>query len=126
MIARVEDDRREQGEDAFDRRWSHMLDAEADLLRGYAERLVATGSLSIERPAGAVTARFWGPVWRYRSLLTWHRRPELEIVAVPAHRSGWSRAGPGPMVSKYRDRANLIHEIMVQLALQLTRLDEDE
>ena len=36
------------GDDPFDRRWSRILDAEADLLRRYAEQLLMTGSISIK------------------------------------------------------------------------------
>jgi hypothetical protein len=42
MITRVEDDRRDPSDDSFDRRWSHMLDTAADLLRGYSGRLLAS------------------------------------------------------------------------------------
>lgn len=125
MVTRVEDDRRDRSDDSFDRRWSQVLDAEADLLRGYAERLLASGSISIERPAGVVTARFRGPVWRHRGLLTWRRRPELSIDAVQADSSRHAGAH-GPMVSKYRDYANLIDEIMLDLAVHLVWLEEDE
>jgi hypothetical protein len=80
MIFCVEEEHEREGDepdsgDDFDRRWSDLLDAEADLLREHAERLIATGSISVERPAGMVTARFRGPVWRYHGGAAWHRRP---------------------------------------------------
>jgi hypothetical protein len=70
MIFCVEEDHEHEGDepdsgDAFDRRRSDLLDAEADLLREHAERLIAHGSISVERPTGMVTARFRGPLWRY-------------------------------------------------------------
>jgi hypothetical protein len=63
MIFCVEEDHEREGDepdsgDAFDSRRSDLLDAEADLLREHAKRVIATGSISIERPAGMVTARF--------------------------------------------------------------------
>ena len=100
MIFCVEEDHEHEGDeadsgDAFDRRRSNLLDAEADLLRAHAERLIANGSISIERPAGMVTARFRGPVWRYHGGGAWHRRPGLDIEAIPADDSG-RRAGTMP------------------------------
>jgi hypothetical protein len=70
MIFCVEADHEHEGYeledgDAFDRRRAHLLDDEAELLLDQAERLIATGSVSIQRPDGMVTARFQGPVWRY-------------------------------------------------------------
>jgi hypothetical protein len=111
------------GEDAFDRRWSHLLDAEADLLRTYAERLLTTGSISIERAGGVLTAQFTGPVWRYHGFMSWHRRPLLDVDATAAN--GNYSGAHGAMVNKYRDRADLIREVMLQLAVSLAGLEED-
>jgi hypothetical protein len=129
MIFCVEEDREREGDepdsgDAFDRRWSDLLDAEADLLHEHAERLIATGSISVERPAGMVTARFRGPVWRYHGGAALHRRPRLDIEAIRADDSGGCASSHGPMVAKYRDRTNLINEIMLTLSLYLAWLDD--
>ena len=116
------DDDRDAG-DAFDRRWSHLLGAEADLLRRYAEQLLTTGSISIERAGGVLTAQFKGPVWRSHGFMSWHRRPGLDIDATAAN--GSYSGAYGAMVNKYRDRAGLIREIMLQLAVFLAGLEED-
>jgi hypothetical protein len=131
MMSGVGEGHEQQGgelgsEDAFDRRWSDILDTEADLLREHAERLIANGSISIERPAGKVTARFRGPVWRYHGGGAWHRRPELDIEAIPADDSGRQAGKHGPMVSKYGHRADLIRETTSALALYFAWLEDDE
>jgi hypothetical protein len=110
-------------EDPFDRPWSHLLDAEAGLLRMYAEQLLMTGSISIERAGGVLRARFTDPAWRYHGFLTWHRRPGLEIDATAAN--GSYHGVHGPMVTKNRDRASLVDEIMLQLAIHVACLDEE-
>jgi hypothetical protein len=107
----------------FDRLWADTLDAEADLLRTYAENLVATGSIVIERPFGVVTARFSGSARSHRGILGWHRRPRLDIDAVRADGSGGSTHEP--MVAKFDDHAKLIREIMLHLALYLAYLQEE-
>jgi hypothetical protein len=119
------DDERGSG-DVFDRRWSNLLDTEADLLREQAMILIETGALSIERPAGTVTAQFSPPAWRQHGTLAWHRRPGLDIEAKPAGDSGRRAGAHGPMVSKYGDRANLIKEVTLTLAVHLAWLEEDE
>jgi hypothetical protein len=131
MMSGVGDGDEQQGdeldsEDAFDRRVSDILDAEADLLREHAERLIANGSISIERPAGMVTARFREPVLRYHGGGAWHRRPELDIEAIPAEDTGRLAGERGPMVSKYGHRADLIREITSALALYFAWLEDDE
>jgi hypothetical protein len=131
MIFCVEEDHEREGDepdsgDAFDRRWSDLLDAEADLPREHAEQLIANGSISVERPAGLVRARFRGPVWRYHGGGSWHRRPGLDIEATRADDSGRRASSHGPMAAKYRDRANLINEIMLTLSLYLAWLEDDE
>jgi hypothetical protein len=131
MIFYVEEDHEREGDeansgDAFDRQWSDLLDAKADLLREHAERLIATGSISVERPAGMVTARFRGPAGRYHGRAAWPRRPRLDIEAIRADDSGRRAWSHGPTVAKYRDRTNLINEIMLTLSLYLAWLDDDE
>jgi hypothetical protein len=111
-------DRDEVDADAeLDRRRSELLDQEAEQLRGYAERLLATGSISIRRPDGTVSAQFRRPAWRYHGGGAWHRRPSLAIEGIPADNSGRHASRDGPMTSKYRDRDNLIWEITSQLDL---------
>jgi hypothetical protein len=131
MIFCVEEDRENEVyelefRDAFDRRRAHLLDVEAELLRDEAERLIATGSISIQRPDGMVTARFRRPVWRYHGGGAWHRRPSLDIEGIPADDSGRRASRHGPMVAKYRDRANLLSEIIMQLSLYLAWLEDDQ
>ena len=115
------DDGQEAG-DAFDRRWSNLLDAEADL-RSYAEQLLTTGSISIGRAGGVLTAQFTGPVWRYHGFMSWHRRPVLDIDATAAH--GSCSGAHGATVNKYRDRGGLIREVMLQRVVSLAFLEED-
>lgn len=113
-------------EDALYRRRWDIFDAEADLLRENAMLLLATGAVSIERPAGVVTARFRRPVWRRSAALIWRRRPQLQIEAVPADDSGRRAAMGGPMTRKFRDRTGVTEDIMAALALYLAWLEEDE
>lgn len=129
MIACVQGEREspgdEQGaEDPFDRRVQAILAAEEDQLRDYADLLVTTGAIRIERPAVTVTARFSRPAWRYHGVLSWHRRPGLEFEAVAA--DGSYRSGShGPMTSTYHDRAGMIREVVLQFAFLFAALDEE-
>jgi len=130
MISSV-DDHEDHGDepdyqDAFDRRWSDLLNAEADLLRERAMTLLETGAVSIERPAGVVMAQFRAPGWRQRGALTWRRRPEMDIEAISSDGSGRRADRHGPTVAKYGDRAELIKEIVLDLAIHLAWLEEDE
>jgi hypothetical protein len=113
----------QDAEDQFDRRVSDILDAEADQLHRYAEQLLTTGAISIERRAGQVTARFSRPAWRRHGFLAWHRRPVLEIESAAANGS-YGSTGHVPMVTKYRNRSGVIDEIVLQLAFQLAELEE--
>jgi hypothetical protein len=114
----------EQGhEGSFDRRVSHLLAGETDLLRMYAEQLLETGSISIERAGGVLTGQFTGPAWRCHGFLSWHRRPGLDIDATAA--DGSHSGGHGPTVTKYHDRPGLVDEISHTLAVFLAGLDED-
>jgi hypothetical protein len=112
-------------QDPFDRRVSEVLAAEESDLGEYAERLIATGSLSIERPSGTVTAQFRGPAARYRGVLTWQWRPELSIVAATAGDEPRRSGARGPTAARYRDRAGLIDEIVLTLAMQIAWLDDE-
>jgi hypothetical protein len=64
-MSRVADDREHpedrQDADAFDRRVGEVLEEEAALLREQADLLIATGSISIERPTGVLTAHLRPP-----------------------------------------------------------------
>lgn len=103
-----------------------MLDAEASLLHEKAEQLLATGAASIEWPAGLVTARFRTSRWRRRGVLAWRRRPERDIEAVTSDDSGRRACAYGPMTSKYGDRAALVNEITLTLAIHLAWLKQDQ
>ena len=92
-------------------------------LRSYAEQLLTTGSISIGRAGGVLTAQFTGPVWRYHGFLSWHRRPVLDIDATAAH--GSYSGAHGATVNKYRDRGGLIREVMLQRVVSLAFLEED-
>jgi hypothetical protein len=58
--------------------------------------------------------------------LTWRRRPELDIDAIPADDSGRHAGAHGPMVAKYGDRTALIDEVTLALNIHLAWLEEDE
>lgn len=130
MIPRVTGDQDDQDseqdlDDPFDRRVGSVLDVEADLLREQAELLLATGSISVERPAGLVTVRLKGPAWRRTGMLTWRRRHVEDLDAVPAGGSRYAGAH-GQMVAKPHDRDALIDEIVLTLAVHLSWLEQDE
>ena len=114
----------QDAEDQFDRRVSDILDAEADQLHRYAEQLLTTGVISFERRTGKMTARFSRPAWRRHGFLAWHRRPVLEIESAATDGSSGS-TWHGPMVTNYRDRSDMIDEIVLQLAFQLAELEEE-
>jgi hypothetical protein len=114
----------QDGQDPFDRRVSDVLNAEAGQLRAYAEQLLATGSLSIERAGGVVTAHFSGPVWRSHGFLSWHRRPRLDIEAAAVN--GSRSSARGPMVAKVGDRDGLMDEITLHLAFSLAFLEDED
>ena len=114
----------EGAEDPFDRRVQAILVAEEDQLRGYAERLVMTGAIRIERLTGTVTARFSRTRWRFHGVLSWHRRPGLEIEAVAVGDS-YRGSAHGPMAAKFDDRAGVIRELVLQLAFFFAALEEE-
>jgi hypothetical protein len=53
----------------------------------YAEQMLMTASIAIERAGGVLTAQVTGSAWRYHGFLTWHRRPRLDIDATAANGS---------------------------------------
>jgi hypothetical protein len=123
MMACVDDDQERQdeeeyAEDAFDRRVNAVLARDEALLQDRSERLLATGTISIERPEGVVTAQLGRPVPRWR-------RPRLDIHAGPADGSR-SASAHGPTAARYRDRAALLREIELTLAMHIAWLEEDE
>src|ERR1700728_1210684 len=101
--------------DAFDRRVGSVLDSEADLLRQLSERLLTTGSTSIERPAGMLTAQLRRP-GRFRG----------GALDIATRTTGGSASGTGhlPLGRAHRDDAALLSEILLQLAVHLASLDE--
>jgi hypothetical protein len=101
--------------DAFDRRVGSVLDSEADLLGQLSERLLATGSASVERPAGTLTAQLRRP-GRFRG----------GALDIETRTKGGSASGTGhlPLGRAHRDDAALLSEITLQLAVHLASLDE--
>jgi hypothetical protein len=119
-ISRVADDQEhpEDGQDvddAFDRHVGEVLEQEAGLLREQTDLLIATGSISVQRPTGVLTAHLRPP--------TWWRRGELEVRAATAGSSG-SACIPLSRAA-YRDHTGLRGEIRLQLAVQLAWLAEE-
>jgi hypothetical protein len=101
-------------DDPFDRHVGKVLDEEAELLREQSDLLIATGSISLQRPTGVLTGHLRPPSWR--------RRGELEVRTVAAGSSGSARI---PLShAEYRDHARLHSEIRLQLAVQLAWLEE--
>jgi hypothetical protein len=99
--------------DAFDRRVGSVLDSEADLLGQLSERLLATGSASVERPAGTLTAQLRRP-GRFRG----------GALDIETRTKGGSGTGHLPLGRAHRDDAALLSEITLQLAVHLASLDE--
>jgi hypothetical protein len=105
-------DRDEPGD--FDRKVSEVLDTEAGMLDEKSERLLATGSVSIERPAGLVRAwlrapRWWRPgVFRYQAV----------------REDGATSSGVVPL-GRTVDETFVLTEITLQLAVSVAWLNED-
>ena len=89
--------------DAFDRRVAEVLEHQARLLREQSDLLIATGSISVRRPAGELTAHLKAPRW-------W-RRGELEVRAVTAGSSGSARARVPLSRAAFGDLTGLSGEI---------------
>jgi hypothetical protein len=98
---------------AFDRKVAEVLDAEAGMLDEKSERLLATGTVSIERPAGVLNAslrrpRWWRPgVFRQRAV----------------REDGATSSGVVPL-GRTMDATFLLREIALQLAVSVAWLDE--
>jgi hypothetical protein len=103
-------------DDAFDRLVGQVLDEQATLLREQTELLIATGSISVERPTGLLTAHIRPP--------TWWRRGELVVGTVST--AGSTARGRIPLSrAAYRDRTGLRGEIRLQIAVHLAGLEEE-
>jgi hypothetical protein len=102
--------------DDFDRRVQRVLDEQDALLSEQADLLIATGSTSVERPAGTLTASLRAPAWG--------RPGELMIRTVSA--AGNPGSGRIPVSrAEYRDHARLRGEIELQIAVHLAALEEE-
>jgi hypothetical protein len=114
MISVVRDDAGDRDEPGdFDRKVSEVLDAEAGMLDEKSERLLASGSVSIERAAGEVRAslrapRWWRPgVFRYQAV----------------REDGATSSGVVPL-GRTMDETFVLPEIRLQLAVSVAWLDE--
>jgi hypothetical protein len=115
MISAVRDDAGDQADDpeAFDRKVGEVLDAEAGMLSGKSERLLATGSVSIDRPAGTLNASLRPPRW-------W--RPGV-FRHWAAREDGATSSGVVPL-GRTMDATSVLSEITLQLAVGVAWLDE--
>ena len=115
MISVVHDEAGEQGDapDAFDRKVGGVLDAEAGMLREKSELLLATGSVSIDRPAGVLKASLRPPRW-------W-RPGVFRDWAVREDGATSSRVVP---LGRTVDTASVLSQITLQLAVGVAWLDE--
>ena len=115
MISVVHDDAADPADDpeAFDRKVAGVLDAEAGMLSDKSERLLATGSASIDRPAGTLSASLRPPRWwRPGVFRHWAVRED------GATSSGVVPLGPT------MDTTFVLSEITLQLAVSVAWLDE--
>jgi hypothetical protein len=103
-------------DDAFDYVVGQVLVEEADLLSDLVDHLIETGSISVERPNGALTAYLRAPGGL--------RPGELVLRATAAHGSGSGRVPVSP--ATYRDLPRLRSEITLQLAVELAWLAEQQ
>lgn len=115
MISVVCDNAGDEGDDpdAFDRKVAKVLDAEAGMLRKKSELLLATGSVSIDRPAGVLKASVRPPRWWRRGIFReWAVRED-----------GATSSGVVPL-GRITDTASVLSEITLQLAVNVAWLDE--
>jgi hypothetical protein len=115
MISVVRDDEGgpADGPEAFDRKVAEVLDAEAGMLGEQSERLLVTGSVRIERPAGVLNASLRRPRW-------W-RAGVFRQSAV--REDGAASSGVVPL-GRTMDEAFVLSEITLQLAVSVAWLDE--
>src|ERR1700683_916668 len=123
MMDDMNEDRENDEGDKFDHWVGAILEEEATFLHEQAELLRETGSIRIERPAGAITARLSEPSWRPLGLLAWGRRHALSVNAIAANDAG-SSSSQGPMAAKPDDEAAVMHEIILTLAMNLAWLED--
>jgi hypothetical protein len=100
--------------EAFDRKVAEVLDAEAEMLRGKSERLLATGLISIDRPAGVLRASLRPPRWWRAGVL---RESAVKVG------SGATSTGVVPL-GRTMGPASVLSEITLQLAVGVAWLDE--
>ena len=115
MIGVVHDDAGDRADEpeAFDRKVAEVLDAEAGMLSEKSERLLSTGSVSIERPAGVLNASLRRPRWwRPGVLRQWAVRED-----------GATSSGVIPL-GRTLDVAFVLSQITLQLAVSIAWLDE--
>ena len=99
--------------EAFDRKVGEVLDAEEGLLRRKSEQLLATGSASIERPAGVLKATLRPPRrWRPGVFRGWAIRED-----------GRTSRGVVPL-GRTMDATSVLSQITLQLAVSIAWLDE--
>jgi hypothetical protein len=115
MMNVVRDDTGSPGDesDAFDRKVAAVLDADADLIREKSERLLAAGTITIERPAGTLRASLRPPRW-------W--RPGVFRDQAVRH-DGHASSGVVPL-GRTMDTASLLSQVRLQLAVSVAWLDE--
>jgi hypothetical protein len=115
MIGVVHDDTGDRGDgpDTFDRKVGEVLDADAGMLREKSELLLATGSVSIDRPAGVLKASLRPPRWwRPGVFRDWAVRED-----------GATSSGVVPL-GRTMDTASVLSQITLQLAVGVAWLDE--
>ena len=99
--------------ETFDHKVAEVLDAEAGLLRHKSEQLLATGSVSIERPAGVLKAALRPPrLWR---------PGVFQDCAV--REDGGTSSGVVPL-GRTMDVTSVLSQITLQLAVGIAWLDE--
>jgi hypothetical protein len=115
MMSAVHEDTGDRADDpgAFDRKVGEVLDAEASMLREKSELLLATGSVSIERPTGVLNASLRLPRW-------W--RPGV-FRQWAAREDGDTSTGVVPL-GRTMDATAVLHQITLQLAVSVAWLDE--
>jgi hypothetical protein len=106
-------DDRDDEPGAFDRKVSEVLDAEAGMLDEKSERLLATGSVSIERPAGVLHASVRAPRW-WRPGVFRHQA---------VREDGATSSGVVPL-GRTMDETFVLTQITLQLAVSVAWLDE--
>jgi hypothetical protein len=115
MISIVRDDAGDRADEpgAVDRKVAEVLDAEAGMLSEKSERLLAAGSVSIERPAGVLHASLRPPRWWWPGVFRQQAVRE----------DGATSSGVVPL-GRTMDATSVLSEITLQLAVSIAWLDE--